>query len=79
MHLLLANLLGSVVVVWSLARWTAPSLRLGRLDAAARWLFATWKVHAVLPGASTIVLGFTAFELAFGWVQLRRVSAESAG
>jgi hypothetical protein len=77
LHLLLANLLGSVVVVWSLARWTAPSLRLGRLDAAARVMFASWQVHAVLQGASAIVLGFTAFELAFGGVQLQRVRAEN--
>ena len=37
-HLLLANLLGSVVVVWSIARIAAPSLLLGRLDGVARFL-----------------------------------------
>jgi hypothetical protein len=68
-HLLFANLLGSVVVVWSLARLWAPSEQLGRLDALARVLFAAWQVYAVMHGASAIVLGFTAFELLFGVLQ----------
>ena len=37
-HMMLANLLGSVVVVWSVARIVAPSLLLGRLDGVARCL-----------------------------------------
>jgi hypothetical protein len=68
-HLLFANLLGSVVVVWSLARLWAPSVQFGRLDAAARFLFAAWQIYAVAHGASAIVLGFTAFELVFGVLQ----------
>lgn len=36
----------------------------------ARLLFAAWQVHAVQSGASAIVLGFTAFELLFGILQL---------
>ena len=42
-HLPPANLLGSVVVVWSIARIAAPSLPLGRLDGVARFLFAAWQ------------------------------------
>ena len=72
-QVLLANLMGSVVVAWSLARLLAPSLLLGRLDATARLLFAAWQVHAYLSGASAIVLGFTAFELLFGIAQFWRV------
>jgi hypothetical protein len=68
-HILLANLLGSVVVVWSLARILSPSTQLGRLDGAARFLFAAWQIHAYLSGASAIVLGFTFFELVFGVLQ----------
>lgn len=68
-HLLLANLLGSVVVVWSVARIAAPSVLLGRLDGVARGLFAAWQVYAVAHGANAIVLGFTAFELLFGVLQ----------
>lgn len=76
-HMLLANLLGSVVAVWAVARIVAPSLLLGRLDGAARWLFAVWQVYAVAHGASAIVLGFTAFELLFGVLQWWRVERRS--
>ncbi len=77
-HMLLANLLGSVVVVWSIARIAAPSVLLGRLDGVARVLFATWQVYAVAQGASAIVLGFTAFELFFGVLQWWRVAGEGS-
>ena len=68
-HVMFANLLGSVVVVWSLARVLSPSIRLGRLDGIARFLFAAWQVNAYWSGASAIVLGFTVFELIFGVLQ----------
>jgi len=68
-HVMFANLLGSVVVVWSLARVLSPSIQLGRLDGVARFLFATWQVNAFLSGANAIVLGFTFFELIFGVLQ----------
>lgn len=77
-HMLLANLLGSVVVVWSLARLLGPSVRLGRLDGVARGLFAAWQVNAFAHGASAVVLGFTAFELLFGVLQWWPVAAQSA-
>jgi len=68
-HVMFANLLGSVVVVWSLARVLSPSVRLGRLDGIARFLFAAWQINAVLLGATAIVLCFTAVELMFGILQ----------
>jgi hypothetical protein len=77
-HVLLANLLGSVVVVWSLARTMAPSVLLGRLDGVARFLFATWQIYAVAHGANAIVLGFTLFEVLFGVLQWWRVAPGSA-
>ena len=75
-HMLLANLMGSVIVMWSLARIVAPTVLLGRLDGAARFLFATWQVYAVAHGASAVVLGFTVIELAFGLLQWWRVGDE---
>lgn len=77
-HMLLANLLGSVVVVWSIARIAAPTLLLGRLDGVARFLFAAWQIYAVAHGANAIVLGFTLFELLFGVLQWWRVAGTSA-
>lgn len=76
-HVMFANLLGSVVVVWSLARVLSPSVRLGRLDGLARFLFAAWQVNAFLSCASTIVLGFTIFELVFGVLQFLPVGDEA--
>ena len=74
---LFANLLGSVVVVWSLARILSPSVRLGRLDGVARLLFATWQINAVMNGAGFIVLAFTAVELLLGVLQFLPVEREA--
>ena len=75
-HILFANLLGSVVVVWSLARLFAPSILLGRLDALARTLFALWQLYAAYHGGSGVVLGFTLFEIAFGVAQALPIKAQ---
>lgn len=77
-HVMFANLLGSVVVVWSLARVLSPSVQFGRLDGVARFLFAAWQVNAFLSGASAIVLGFTFFELIFGVLQFLPVEKNRA-
>ncbi|MEH6434594.1 hypothetical protein [Massilia sp. DD77] len=69
-HVLMANLLGSVVVVWSLLRLHATQALYGRYDALARFLFAAWQLYAVAHGATWLILGFTAAELAFGVAQL---------
>lgn len=67
--MLLANLLGSVVVVWSLWRLRHASRIVGLYDALARGLFAVWQLYAVAHGASFLLLGFTVFEVAFGIAQ----------
>ena len=71
------TLLGSVVVVWSVARIVVPTVLLGRLDGVARFLFAAWQIYAVAHGANMIVLGFTLFELLFGVLQWWRVAGTS--
>uniref|UniRef100_A0A7C2AX52 Uncharacterized protein n=1 Tax=Pseudomonas graminis TaxID=158627 RepID=A0A7C2AX52_9PSED len=63
--MLFANLLGSVVVVWSLWRVAQPSRRIGLYDALARTLFAIWQLYAVAHGASFLILAFTVFEVGF--------------
>lgn len=78
-HVMFANLLGSVVLVWSLARLVNPTRQLGRLDGAARVLFAAWQLNAFLAGANAIVLGFTVFELAFAVLQFWPVSEPQKG
>jgi len=74
-HMLLANLLGSVVIVWALLRLRHTRPEHGLYDAAARGLFALWQVVAVLSGASPIILAFTLMELIFGALQLAPVAA----
>lgn len=73
-HMLMANLLGSVVVVWSLLRLRSTLVVVGRYDALARFLFAGWQLYAVAHGATWLILGFTVFELAFGLAQLMPVT-----
>jgi hypothetical protein len=68
--MLFANLLGSVVVVWSVWRLMQPSRSAGLYDAAARMLFAIWQLLAVAKGASFLFLGFTCFEIIFAIAQI---------
>ncbi|MFZ6658426.1 hypothetical protein [Undibacterium sp. TJN19] len=69
-HVLMANLLGSIVTIWAILRLRDTRLLYGRYDAAGRFLFSAWQIYAVVHGASQIILAFTVFELAFGIVQL---------
>jgi len=75
---LFANLMGSVVLVWSYARLRYTTIALGRLDAVARGLFATWQIYAVTQGASALLLVFTCAEIFFLIMQTRPVKV-SAG
>lgn len=69
-HILFANLLGSVVVVWSLLRILGARVSHGLFDAAARALFACWQAYALAHGASLVILPFLAFEVFWGVAQL---------
>ena len=69
-HMLLANLLGSVVVIWALLRLRHTRAVHGLYDAGARGLFALWQGVAVMQGASPLVLGFMGMEVVFGMVQV---------
>lgn len=68
-HLLMANLMGSVVCVWSVLRIRQPSVALGRYDAVARGLFATWQVYALASGGTLLVVPFLVAEIGFGLLQ----------
>lgn len=67
--LMFANLMGSLVVVWSLWRLMRPSRSVGWYDAVARVLFSFWQLFAVAHGASFLLLGFTCAEVVFAIVQ----------
>ncbi|WP_338526319.1 hypothetical protein NUH87_13420 [Pseudomonas batumici] len=76
-HLLMANLLGSIVCVWAILRIRDPQRTFGRYDAAGRMLFATWQAYALSQGASMIIGVFLFFELAWGIAQLLPVRGTS--
>jgi hypothetical protein len=66
---LFANLMGSVVLVWSIVRLIRPTLLLGAADVAARALFSLGMVAAMLHGASPVVGAMLALELVWALVQ----------
>lgn len=76
-QMLFANLMGSVVLVWALARLTFPTRAMGRFDALSRALFAIWQLWAVWHGGPTIIIGFTVLEVAFGIAQLLPVKPQA--
>lgn len=47
-----------------------PQAVFGRYDAAARLLFATWQIYALVHGATPLIAIFLVFELAWGVAQL---------
>ncbi|WP_043914462.1 hypothetical protein [Kitasatospora griseola] len=75
---LFANLMGSLVVVWALLRLLHTLPVHGRYDSAARLLFACWQAWALAHGATGLLWGFLAVELAFGAAQLWPLVADRA-
>ncbi|RBB97064.1 hypothetical protein C3E97_029095 [Pseudomonas sp. MWU12-2115] len=76
-HMLMANLLGSVVCVWAVLRIRDPQALYGRYDAVARFLFAAWQGYALAHGASSLLVVFLVFELAWGVAQVLPVRTPS--
>ncbi|TCL08910.1 hypothetical protein BXY66_0951 [Shimia isoporae] len=66
---LFANFFGTVVLVWSVLRLRKNDPALARYDAVGRWLFSAWMINALLNGASPVLWGFLAIELAFAVLQ----------
>ncbi|VVN43719.1 hypothetical protein PS662_05652 [Pseudomonas fluorescens] len=77
MHMLMANLLGSIVCVWAVLRIGDPQPIYGRYDAVGRFLFAAWQLYALLQGASSLLVIFLVFELAWGVAQVLPVRTPS--
>jgi hypothetical protein len=73
--ILLANLMGSLVVIWSVIRLRAPTLAHGATDSLARGVFSLWMVWALITGASPLIAGFLVPEIVWGIVQARAVRA----
>jgi hypothetical protein len=81
-HMLMVNLLGSLVVVWAVLRLRGTQVTYGRYDAVARFLFATWQLYALAHGAHPLIWAFVVFEILFGVAEalpVRSPDAKSAG
>ncbi|MEU1012692.1 hypothetical protein [Streptomyces sp. NPDC005890] len=70
MQTLYANLMGSVVVVWSVLRVVRPLPLHGLLDGAARVLFSLWQAYALAHGGPPVLWPFLVVEVSFGIAQL---------
>jgi hypothetical protein len=64
-----ANLMGSLVVVWSIFRLARPSRAAGAADTLGRTLFSLGMTVALIHGASPLVLGILVPEVLWGVVQ----------
>ncbi len=69
-HIFFANLLGSIVLVWSVARLRLNVLVMVRYDAVGRILFSMWMINALLNGASFFICFLLLPEMALAVVQL---------
>ncbi|QTD97193.1 hypothetical protein [Streptomyces cyanogenus] len=82
MQTLYANLMGSVVLVWSALRVVRPLPLHGLLDGIARVLFSLWFAYALAHGGPRVLGPFLVVEVSFGIVQLApwlRTRASAAG
>ncbi|MFD2643663.1 hypothetical protein [Pseudomonas japonica] len=70
LHGLMANLMGSIVCVWSVLRIRDPQPQFGRYDAVGRLLFATWQGYALSQGATQLLWGTLLLELFWAVLQL---------
>ncbi|MFB7507897.1 hypothetical protein [Streptomyces broussonetiae] len=82
---LYANLMGSVVVVWSVLRVVRPLPLHGLLDGVARVLFALWQAYALAHGGPGVLWPFLVLEVSFGvaqlapWARARAAAVGEAG
>jgi hypothetical protein len=77
MHVLMANLFGSIVCVWAVLRIRDPQQVYGRYDAVGRFLFSAWQAYALIHGGSSLLVIFLVFELMWGIAQVLPVRASS--
>lgn len=68
-HLLMANLLGSLVILWAILRLREPRVVYGRYDAVGRGLFAAWQLYALTHGGHPLIWGFFVVEVVLGILQ----------
>ncbi|MBK4987822.1 MULTISPECIES: hypothetical protein [Pseudomonas] len=78
MHVMMANLMGSIVCVWAWLRIRHPQVLFGRYDAAGRVLFSAWQLYALANGASALLWGILVLEVLWAIAQLAPVAKAPA-
>jgi hypothetical protein len=71
MSLMFVTLFGTVVLMWSVARWFRPEPLLIWIDTAGRAAFSGWFVWSLSQGQTPVIALFLALELFWGLAQLR--------
>jgi hypothetical protein len=77
LHLLLATLLGTLVLLWCLFRLRGASLRLGRFDGVGRLVFAFWIGWAMFASDAPVLWLYLVPELLWGLAQSWPVTQSS--
>ena len=71
MHMLFANLMGSIVIVWSILRLRHTQSLFGFYDGIGRILFFTCQMYYLIGFNEPWIIGiFAIFEIGFGIIQL---------
>jgi len=68
-HIFFGNLMGSLVVVWSVARLKLDMPILARFDSVGRFFFSSWMIYALMNGASYILFVLLVPEILLGIAQ----------
>ncbi|GAA4668125.1 hypothetical protein [Frondihabitans cladoniiphilus] len=76
MTVMFANLMGGLVLAWSVFRLVRPSLAAGVADSGGRSLFALGMGAALIGGATPIVVVMMALEI--GWAVVQAVAVVAA-
>jgi hypothetical protein len=77
-HMLMVNLMGSLILLWAILRLRDTRVAYGRYDAAARLLYATWQLYALAHGAHPLIWAFVVFEILFGVAEALPVRSPDA-
>lgn len=79
LHVLVACLMGTAVLVWSVPRIVEPTVRLGRYDGTGRFVFGAWMGWAWLSTGAPVLLLIMIPELAWGIAQCWPVRTSPGG
>lgn len=82
LHMMMVNMLGTVVIIWSLVRMRNPSIEFGRWDGLGRFAFTLWMARAFALQDAPILLFFMLPEISWGiaqWWPIKREDEAISG